>query len=243
MNMTRLLVITTCLAIGMAITAEPSYAAPGLAALINVNKNKNASPVVQPVNSAPANNTPSPVVPPGLSASNGYPNGVPWQAMAGDFQDVKNLLYGITADTHALLGKVGMILHDLDNVEAGLSVLQNTLKVEVSVPSATADARNDVNDAPVTLIVHITQNGVGVSGLTANDFNYVNSFPNGGASYCGAACFTPGVSGVYAIVLNGNWIVASYAGALAVSDTVGTTISNGSALVTFDIPAAPAAPK
>jgi len=133
----------------------------------------------------------------------------------------------------------------LESLAEDVAALNNVLDVQVSVaPSADRSADND---APVTVFVHVSQNGQPVTGLTADNFSYSNAFPTGGANFCGAVCFSAGDAGVYAITLNGDWSASAYAGALAVANTVTTAdgsdvTSNGSSLVTFDIPAAPAAP-
>ena len=186
------------------------------------------------------------------SASKGYPNGRPWQAMKIDFLAVKRMLGnidseldGLTGETDLIHDEIGLISEDINALAEDVAAQNNALDVQVSVaPSA---ERNADNDAPVTVFVHVTQNGLAVTDLTAEDFSYSNAFPLAGAQYCGAVCFSAGDAGVYAITLNGDWSASSYAGALAVANTVTTAdgnavTSNGSSLVTFDIPAAPLAP-
>ena len=221
MNSNRTALFTALtLALGMAVAAEPALAAKPVAS--------NAHP-----------------------ASKGYPNGRPWQAMKMDFLTVKQMIADIDAKLDSVSGdgdlihdEIGLIGEDINALASDVAVLKNTLDVQVSVASS-AD-RNADNDAPVTVFVHVTQNGQAVTGLTADNFSYSNAFPLAGADYCGAACFSAGDTGVYAITLNGDWSASAYAGALAVANTVTTAdgsdvTSNGSSLVTFDIPAAPVA--
>jgi hypothetical protein len=232
MNMNRVTILATCLAVGLAAVAEPTLA-----------KKKNKKNAITQT-SEYAN-----------PASQGYPNGRPWQAMAHDFIEVMNQLDvvdakvdEVKADTEEILETLDGINEDLDGLEetvdgiaADVASLKNTLQVQVSV--APDGDRNDESDLPVTLFVQVSQNGAGVSGLTADDFGYVNSFPSGDASYCGAACFTAGDGGTYAIVLEGDWEAASYAGSLSVESTVDETTSHGNTLVNFTIPMAPVEPE
>lgn len=220
MNFKRTPLLTACLALGLAVAAAPTLAAKPAA------------------NYAP-------------SASKGYPNGRPWQAMKFDFVTVKHMLADIDARLDGLVGdadlvqeEIGLIHEDINTLAGDVAALKNRLDVQISVASS-AD-RNADNDAPVTVFVHVTQNGQAVTGLTADAFSYSNAFPVAGADFCGAACFSAGDNGVYAVTLNGDWSATSYAGALAVANTVSTpdgdVTSHGSSLVTFDIPAAPVAP-
>ena len=231
MNMNRVTILATCLAVGLAAVAEPTLAK---------KKNKNQLTL------ASENANP---------ASQGYPNGRPWQAMAHDFIEVMNQLDvvdakvdDVKADTEEILETLDGINEDLDGLEEtvngiadDVASLKNTLQVQVSV--APDSDRNDESDLPVTLFVQVSQNGAGVTGLTADDFSYVNSFPSADASYCGAACFTAGDGGTYAIVLEGDWEAAGYAGSLSVESTVDETTSQGNSLVNFAIPMAPVEPE
>ena len=244
MKINRLVVIAVCTAMGLAATTQS-----GLALAKNKNKNKNQE-TTQVANNGVANGS--------------YPNGRPWQAMEADFDAVLYRLYKIKKDTENILVELDEVDADhaiiksdlmdikttldeiqngLDDIGAGVSSLTNTLDVQVSVPPASADDRNDVNDAPVQLFVQVSQNGVGVTGLTAADFGYSNSFPLNGAAYCGDACFVAGENGLYGIELQGDWGVAPYAGTLSVHLTTSTpggdVTSSGASLVTFEIPAAP----
>jgi len=233
MNLNRVTILATCIAVGLAVVAEPTLAK---------KKNKNQSQQY----SENAN-----------SASQGYPNGRPWQAMEHDFIEVMNQLDMLDAkvdevkgDTEEILEAIDGVNDDLDGLEEkvdgiadNVASLKNTLEVQVSV---VADSdRNDENDTPVTLFVQVSQNGAGVGGLMWDDFSYEHSFPMtviNDAIYCGADCFTAGEGGVYAIELRGDWDAAAYAGSLAVENTVDETTSNGSSLVSFDIPQAPEEP-
>ena len=194
-----------------------------------------------------------------------YPNGRPWQAMESDFDEVLYRIAKVKKDTESILVQLDEVDADhviikndlteiqatldeiqggLNDIGAGVSSLANTLGVEVSVASASAEQRNDFNDAPVQLFVQVTQNGTGVSGLTAADFAYSNSFPLNGAFYCGDACFIAGENGLYGIELRGDWNAAPYAGTLSVQLTTSTpdgeVTASGASLVSFEIPAAPA---
>ena len=185
------------------------------------------------------------------AASKGYPNGRPWQAMKADFAAIKQALAGLGADVDGVTGDLGqlhdditLLREDLAAVSGAVSGLGTGLQIQVSVMD---DAARDAdNDAPVTLFVHVAQNGQPVTGLTSAQFSYTNAFPVTGASFCGDGCFTAGDAGVYAITLNGDWSATAYAGTLAVSHTVttddGDVTSHGSTMVNFDIPAAPPAP-
>lgn len=214
MNPTRNSLLVACILIGAAVTAGPVAAA-----------SNNANP-----------------------ASTGYPNGRPWLAIKSDFTVIKRMLRdidytldGLVSDVDLIHEDVSLMKEDVDAIAEDLDGLSNTLQVQVSVMDDAA--RNADNDAPVTVFVHVTHNGQAVTGLTADDFSYTNAFPVAGADYCGVGCFTAGDAGVYAITLNGDWSVTSYAGSLTVSHTQSTpegdVTSNGSSMVNFDIPAAP----
>jgi len=210
----RIVAIAICATMGIATATQSDLA---------FAKNKNASQTSETANNGVKNDS--------------YPNGRPWLAMESDFTEVKYRIAAVKKDTESILHKLGKISDDI-------SALKNTLDVQVSVQPASDEQRNDVNDAPVHLFVQVTRNGVGVSGLSADDFGYTNSFPLNDASYCGNACFIAGENGLYALELQGDWVEASYAGTLNVQFTTSTkdsdVTSTGTSLVTFDIPAAPA---
>lgn len=162
--------------------------------------------------------------------------------------DTETILYeldDIDADHVTIMNDLADIKTDIANVAVDVTdmandvaMLKNALQVQVSVAPASADARNEVNDAPVTLFVQVIQNGAGLTGLTADAFAFSNSFPIAGAGYCGtAACFSEGMDGLYALELAGDWVAGAYAGTLAAQDS-GTSAS-GASLVTFEIPAEP----
>ena len=231
MNINRVIILATCLAVGLAAVAEPT-----LAKKKNKHQNTQVSEHANP-------------------ASEGYPNGRPWQAVEYDFTVIMNQIDTVDAkvdevkaDTEEILetldginDDLGNLTESVDGIAADVASLKDTLQLQVSV--APEGDRNDESDLPVTLFVQVSQNGTGVTGLTADDFSYVNSFPSADASYCGAACFTAGNGGTYAIVLEGDWAAATYAGSLSVESTVDETTSQGNTLVNFTIPMAPVEPQ
>lgn len=168
---------------------------------------------------------------------------------------IKDELADIKFDLGMVKDDVSDIKDDIADIETGLldisdelaavaddvSMLKNTLQVQVSADLAGAD---DLNDLPVTLFVQVTQNGVGLSGLPAEAFSFSSSFPLLGASYCESpACFVEGQDGLYMLELDGDWDVSAYAGTLVAQYTVATptgdVTSTGTSLATFEIPAAP----
>jgi hypothetical protein len=239
MIINRLVAIAVCTAMGFAVAtqSEPAFAK-------NKNKNEQTTPVV--------NNG---------GADDSYPNGRPWQAMESDFDEVLYRLWKVKKDTETILVELDEVDADhviikndlteikamldeiqngLDDIGEGVSSLTNTLDVQVSV--APDEQRNDVSDTPVQLFVQVSQNGVGVTGLTAEDFSYSNSFPLNGAVYCGDTCFIAGANGLYSIELQGDWDAAPYAGTLSVQlKTInpGGDVTTGTSLVSFEIPALP----
>lgn len=135
--------------------------------------------------------------------------------------------------------ELGDVAGDVLSVADDVAALRNTLQVQVSVAPISADEINDVNNAPVSLFVQVTQNGHGVIGLTADSFVFANSFPDSVPVICGTPdCFMPGASGMYMIKVAGDWIAGPYAGTLVAED--GSTTATGTSLVTFEIPAEPA---
>ena len=248
----RIVAIAVCATIGIATIAQPD-----LAFAKNKSKNKNQETTLVDNNGV---------------ANGSYPNGRPWQAMEADFNEVLYRLYDIKGDTESIKEDTESILAGLDEIDAdhviikndltdikttlddiqngldtigaGVASLANTLDIQVSVPPSSADDRNDVNNAPVQLFVQVTQNGVGVTGLTSADFAYSNSFPLNGAVYCGDACLIEGENGLYGIELQGDWDAVPYAGTLCAQLTTSTpdgdVTASGASLVSFQIPAAPA---
>jgi hypothetical protein len=239
MNINRATLLVTCVAVILGVAAEPAFA----------KKKKTTAAAAAPVTTTA---TPNP-------ASEGYPNGRPWQAVEGDFTTVMNKLQvvegkvdSVKADTVLILSRLDAVDAQLDGIDLKLddlndkvdllagdvSLIKNTLSVQVSVVAD--DDRVAGSTVPVTLFVQVSQNGAGLSGLTAADFGYVNGFGAGVTGYCGAACFVEGGAGVYAIRLQGTWGAESYAGNLTVSADTGSALAQGTSLVTFDVPAPPA---
>jgi hypothetical protein len=175
----------------------------------------------------------------------------------------------ILADTDDILDDTAAILEGIDDIKDGLddidtdlgdvadgvSMLTNTLEVQVSVGPISEAIHDDVSiddvtDGVVVLYVQVIQNGVGVDKLTEEDFMYANSFPEAAAKYCGELCFNEGLGGQYRLLLVGNgdeWAEGTHAGTLAVQYSVVTTedgeTSNGASQVVFEIPAAPVVPE
>ena len=258
MKLSKMTTISVCLAMGLTAYVGPSQAFSWRDLLLGGKKNTPSSPVVT---TAPAPQAPSQHLPDAR-----YPNGLGWRAVESDFIDVKQRISvvegkvdDVKADTEEILLELEdidadhvTIMNDLSDIKADLAnvagdvtdiaddveTLKNTLQVQVSVEPADADARNEVNDEPVTIFVQVTQNGVGLAGLPADAFLFSNSCPAGGAGYCGtAACFTEGMNGLYALVLAGDWVAGAYAGTVSVQDSA--TSATGASIVTFAIPAEP----
>lgn len=248
MHISKMTPIAICFAVGLATVADDSEAR-------RIKRNQLPDTAAE---QATASHT--------LPAAK-YPNGLGWRAIEEDFMDVKariSVVEGkvddVKADTETILSELDdidadhvTIMDDLDDIKSDLenvagdvsdmaddvAMLKNAVQVQVSVAPASAESRNEVNDAPVTLYVQVIQNGEGLSGLLADAFTFSNSFPIAGAGYCGtAACFSEGMDGLYALELAGDWVAGAYAGTLSALDS-GTSAS-GTSLVTFDIPAEPA---
>ena len=262
---TKSSVLAVCLAIGFSAVATSTEAGfKDRHKQRGSNKSVVSAPPSAPAIRAPApgRNTPSL---PGAK----YPNGLGWRAIENDFIDVKARIDVVESKVDDVKADTVSILHELDDVDADhvtimnqidaldtelgnvaadvlaissdVATLKNTLQVQVSIEPESAADRNDVNDAPVGVFVQVTQNGVGVAGLTPDTFLFSSSFPAGGAGYCGTnACFTPGMDGMYRIELAGDWVAGTYAGTLTVLE--GSTTAVGTSLVTFDIPAEPVSP-
>ena len=158
--------------------------------------------------------------------------------------DIETDIEGLSEEIADVKQGVGEILEEVDGLDDDVSMLKNTLSVDVSVGPATDDG--------ITLYVQVAQNGVGVTKLAADAFEYGNSFPADGAKYCGAGCFAEGIGGVYMIELLVDSGPGSYAGALGVSmevvdddddddddDGDDPEIASGTALVTFEVEEAP----
>jgi|GEM_PF-3503228 len=167
------------------------------------------------------------------------------ETIIDQLDDVQSDLDDLELDVADIKEGIGEIMEDVDDIEDDVEMLKNTLDVEISNGPAT--------DTGITLYVQVAQNGMGVDKLDANAFSYGNSFPAAGAKYCGADCFSAGVGGVYMIELLVDGESGSYAGALAVSMEVadddedgddddmddGPEVASGTAMVTFDVEAAP----
>jgi hypothetical protein len=245
--------IAICFVVGLSLAAAESQAA---------RKNRNQLPATAAAQAVAA----QAVAAHNLPAAK-YPNGLGWRAIELDFIDVKariSVVEGkvddVKADTETILSELDdidadhvTIMDDLADIKSDLAnvagdigdmaddvaMLKNAVTVQVSVAPASAESRNEVNDAPVTLYVQVIQNGSGLTGLPADAFTFSNSFPIAGAGYCGtAACFSEGMDGLYALELTGDWVAGAYAGTLSALD--GDTSASGTSLVTFEIPAAPA---
>jgi hypothetical protein len=142
------------------------------------------------------------------------------------------------ANTNTIINAIGDLdtgIGDLDgkvdDIAADVTLMKNTLEVQVSAKSAT--------DTGVTLYVQVIRNGIGLEDLPQAVFTYGNSFPLGAeAKICEVNCFEEGVGGLYAIKLVVGEDDQTFAGTLMVADRDGA----GTSLVTFDIPAAPVVP-
>ena len=263
MNINRISVFAVCFAVGLAIVSEPSMAWG------KKKKSSNSSSSYSSY-SYDAN-----------SNSKGYPNGRPFQAIEGDFDELYRRLDLIDTDldqiaanlirighavvrverntetidqnlirvgqavvrteanTNTIINAIGDLdtgIGDLDgkvdDIAADVTLMKNTLEVQVSAKSAT--------DTGVTLYVQVIRNGIGLEDLPRVAFTYGNSFPLGAvAEICEVNCFEEGVGGgLYAIKLEVNEDDQTFAGTLMVADRDGA----GTSLVTFDIPAAPVIP-
>ena len=250
MQIRKMTPIAICFAVGLSLAAAESQAA-------RKNKQLPATAAAQ----ATASQSGSQNLPDAK-----YPNGLGWRAIELDFIDVKariSVVEGkvddVKADTESILSELDdidadheTIMADLDEIKTGLegvsddlgdmaddvAMLKNAVQVQVSVAPASAESRNEVNDAPVILYVQVIQNGSGLTGLPAEAFTFSNSFPIAGAGYCGtAACFSEGMDGLYALELTGDWVAGAYAGTLSALDS--NTSASGTSLVTFEIPAEP----
>jgi hypothetical protein len=254
MNIPRLSILALCFTVGLTAFADP-VDAKGKGKK-SKNKNTETAEYSHP-------------------SGKGFPNGRPWQALDDELARIKYKLYVIDGKVDYVLKDTGYILDDtaailegiddikdgiddidtdLGDVADGLSMLTNTLEMQVSVGPISEAIHDDVSidgvtDGVVVLYVQVTQNGVGVDQLTAEDFMYANSFPENAASYCGELCFTEGLGGQYRLLLVGNgdeWAEGSFAGTLAVQSTVATddgdVTANGASQAVFEIPAAPVVP-
>ena len=158
----------------------------------------------------------------------GYPNGRGWEAVEYDFKIVKN--------------KLDVIDDKVDYIADDVYMLKNALQVQVRVETIKAEASINLPYQPIVMFVQVIQNGKGVTKLTADDFRYMNSFPEDAAKYCGDQCFSEGKAGQYAIMLEGDWNPGVFAGTLEVHTEYDDMTSYGTSQVVFDIPEAPLKP-
>ena len=247
MNISRISVFTVCFAVGLAMVSESSMA--------KRKKNKSSSSRSTSAEQLSSNAN---------SNSTGYPNGRPFQAIEVDFDELhlrfdtidtdldeiaRNLIrigqavVRVEANTNTIITDIGTLDGKVDDVAADVTMLKNTLTVQVSVGSATVEERNAGVDSDVILYVQVIRNGIGLPGLTQASFSYRNSFPADAARICEVAidpCFEEGVGGggLYKIRLAVDESDNTFAGTLMVEDRAGA----GTSQVTFDIPAAPEEP-
>jgi archaellum component FlaC len=246
MNISRISAFAVCFAVGLALVSEPSMAK-------RKNKKKSYN------RTASAEQLPSRA----NSNSKGYPNGRPFQAIELDFdklfyrlddidtdldQIAANLIrigkavVRVEANTNTIITDIAALDGNVDDVADDVTMMKNTMEVQVSVESATLEERNAGVDSDVILYVQVIRNGIGLPGLTQASFSYGNSFPAGAARICevavGTPCFEEGVGGMYRIRLAVDESDNTFAGTLMVDDTDGA----GTSQVTFDIPAAPEEP-
>ncbi|AOE50259.1 hypothetical protein [Kangiella sediminilitoris] len=198
------------------------------------------------------------VAPTAFSAP-GTPPGQPFQGVVEEIteeiEQVKDQINDLETDLGSLQG-------DVDDIANDVSSLSNTLEVQVvvhtdacaSVPvqcgadaadEHTYEAASSSNHNPFPIRILVSKNGSPVSGLSASQFDYNNSFvPAGGTSSskcdveCGPSWFQDAGHGVYSVYVDRssndgeNWDAGNYAGMVKVTDTDG---ANGSALVSFSL--------
>jgi len=265
MQISKMTPIAICFAVGLA-TVATSTQAGRLERLQARLANLQAQAAVPAAAPAPAPQAAPQATSQNLPDAR-YPNGTGWRAIELDFIDVKariSVVEGkvdeVKADTESILSELDdvdadhvTIMQDLDDIKSALegvsddigdmaddvAMLKNAIQVQVSVAPASAESRNEVNNADVTLYVQVIQGGTGLTGLSADAFTFYNSFPIAGAGYCGTTdCFSEGMDGLYALEISGDWVAGGYAGTLSVLDS--DTSASGTSLVTFEIPAEPA---
>lgn len=117
-----------------------------------------------------------------------------------------------------------------------------------AVPGHTFAAASSTNHNPVRVLVQVSYDGQGVTGLTPANFTFTDGFtPAGGISpelcamaICGPFSFQENAAGLYAFFLDpgvaGNWKAGTYAGTLAVAYTSGDKTYQSTGIVTFVIP-------
>ncbi|GEM_PF-3831336 len=175
-----------------------------------------------------------------------------------DLGQLEDKVDALTATVDAVASDVGILQSSLDEVATDTALLASTLHLSVAVDTEACasaavqcsfdgtGAADNSNHSPVRLFVHVSQNGLPVTGLALEDFGLTMPFvPAGGGAtvicdeaVCGPERFQA-QAGVYTLWLDrgpaGNWLAGSYAGSV----TVTTTDSAGAELVSFAIPAAP----
>lgn len=124
--------------------------------------------------------------------------------------------------------------------------------VQCTVPGTghTAEAATSANHNPIRMFVEVVKkSGVPLAGLVITDFTFVNTLvPAGGGAAgicseanCTVSRFQTAPNGLYSIFLDripaGNWKTGTYAATI----TVISGLNQGTAIVTFTIPAAAAA--
>ncbi len=171
-----------------------------------------------------------------------YPNGKGWKAVERDFKKVNKKLNKIDGKVDEINEKVDEIDEKVDYIADGVYMLKNVLQVQVRVETIKADVTIDENYKPIIMYVQVIKDGRGVTNLKAENFKYVNSFPEGAANYCGEPCFSEGKAGQYALMLEGKeegkWYPGVFAGTLGVHTEYDEMTSDGTTQVVFDIPEA-----
>lgn len=193
--------LAICLAFGL--TAVAGFAqASWFSDLAKGKKNDRDDAVTLPVET-PGNSA---------TASKGYPNGRPWQAVKYDFMDVKRRIGEVKEDTEEILSKLEDVDEDLESLKGGqVRILRgigrleegqeelgeaideiadavvaqgNVLEVQVRVGaiSESDDGASIDSSSTVILYVQVIQNGVGVTGLVADAFSYTNVDPSADAA-------------------------------------------------------------
>ena len=257
MNISRISAFAVCFAVGLAVVSEPTMA--------KRKKNKSSYRTDASAEQLPAYSS-SRRSSSRNSNSTGYPNGRPFQAIKVDFEEMHDRFDNVDGDLDSIQEDLDAIGETVDTIEentetileeiadlndmvddnsdkldaigADVTMLKDTLTVQVSVESATLEERNAGVDSDVILYVQVIRNGIGLDKLLPGDFTYGNSFPAAAARYCGVACFEEGVGGMYKITLEVDESDATFAGTLMVDDEDGA----GTSQVSFDIPAAPVEP-
>jgi hypothetical protein len=189
-----------------------------------------------------------------LAAPSGTNPGTPFQMLADQHLQIQEKV-----DEVARYNAVGLP-ETLDRVEFAVRLPMVAASIDPTACAAGFPAcganqggpATDQNRQPIRMVVLVARDGVGVEGLSADDFRFENPFPPVGGpsavpceSNCGPMWFQEGGSGLYAMFLepaaDGNWRAGQYAAAvsveLAVTDPY-TRDAPGTTLVTFEIPPA-----